>query len=91
MAQTPAEILAVAAKDVLADVATPRIANTQIATAIDFVCRNIQNRAGVRLLLACVLAKVHNSEVDVRKPYTEIDTPDSFSGRVYDEQYIGPS
>ena len=38
--------------------------------------------------MACLLAKVDKPEVDVRKPYTEIGTPDAFSGRGYDEQYI---
>ena len=42
----------------------------------------------VRLVIACLLAKVHNPRVDVRKPYTEIGDPDSFSGRTYDERYV---
>ncbi len=42
----------------------------------------------MRLLMACLLAKIHNPSVDVRKPYTEIGEADSFSGRTYDEQYI---
>jgi hypothetical protein len=48
------------------------------------------NRAGARLLLACALAKVVNPQVDIRKPYTEIGGSDSYSGRIYDETYIGP-
>lgn len=48
----------------------------------------MQNRAGVRALLACLLAKVHDPEVDIRKPYTEIGGPDSYSGRTYDERFI---
>jgi hypothetical protein len=36
------------------------------------------------------LAKSVNPSVDIRKPYTEIGTPDAYSGRVYDERYIGP-
>lgn len=50
------------------------------AEDVEYVCRNIQNRAGVRLLMACLLAKIHNPTVDVRRPYTEIGEPDSFSG-----------
>jgi hypothetical protein len=38
--------------------------------------------------MACLLAKVDKPGVDVRKPYTEIGTPDAFSGRTYDEHYI---
>jgi len=48
------------------------------------------NRAGVRLLLASLLAKCHRPFIDPRKPYTEIGGNDSFSGRTYDERYIGP-
>jgi hypothetical protein len=47
------------------------------------------NRAGVRLLMACMLAKVHRPEIDPRKPYTKIRSKDCFSGRTYDEQFIG--
>lgn len=38
--------------------------------------------------MACLLAKVYDPNVDVRKPYTEIGDVDAFSGRSYDEQYI---
>jgi hypothetical protein len=52
------------------------------------ICRSTSNRACVRLLMACLLAKLDRPEVDPRKPYTEIGSPDSFSGRTYDERYI---
>lgn len=68
--------------------ATPIVDDAEIVASIEYVCRNIQNRAGVRLLMACLLAKIHNPAVDVRKPYTEIGEADSFSGRTYDEGYI---
>jgi len=55
---------------------------------IEYVCRCLSNRAGVRLLMACMLAKIHRPEVDPRNPYTNIGTDDSFSGRTYDEQHI---
>jgi DNA adenine methylase len=38
--------------------------------------------------MSCLLAKIHNPAVDVRKPYTEIGGADSFSGRTYDEGFI---
>ena len=40
------------------------------------------------MLLAAALAKIDRPEVDIRKPYTEIGTTDSYSGRSYDEGYI---
>lgn len=52
------------------------------------IVTNITNRACVRLLMSCLLAKVHNPAIDIRKPYTEIGGLDSYSGRTYDEKYI---
>ena len=66
-----------------------RIVNDQnIAGRIEFVARNISNRAGVRVLIACSLAKIMNPGIDIRKPYTEIGAEDCYSGRTYDEAYI---
>lgn len=56
---------------------------------VDYVCRCMSNRAGVRLLMSCLLAKLDQPDsVDPRKPYTEIGSPGSFSGRTYDERYL---
>jgi len=66
----------------------PAVADTAILERIDYVCRCLGNRAGVRLLMSCMLAKLHRPEVDPRKPYTEIGGKDSFSGRTYDEQHL---
>ncbi|WAC06610.1 MAG: restriction endonuclease, SacI family [Thermodesulfobacteriota bacterium] len=59
-----------------------------IKKQIDYVCHCTSNRAGVRLLMACLLGKLDNPKVDPRMPYTEIGTNDCFSGRTYDERYI---
>jgi DNA adenine methylase len=64
------------------------ISDEAIAARVASVVNCSSNRAGVRLLLACMLAKVHRPEVDPRKPYTKIGTRDCFSGRSYDEQFI---
>lgn len=63
------------------------IGDIEIARLIEQVCRNT-NRAPARFLLACGLAKTHRPELDIRKPFTEINDPDSYSGRQYDENYI---
>lgn len=55
---------------------------------LEYVCTIISNRAGIRLLMSCLLAKIHKPHVDPRKPYTEIKSEDSFSGRTYDERYL---
>lgn len=65
------------------------IKNAETREKIDFVCGCMSNRAGVRLLMACMLAKIDRPEIDPRKPYTEIGGDDCFSGRTYDERYLG--
>ena len=67
----------------------PFIANEMIAERVASVVNCPSNRAGVRLLMACMLAKIHDPAVDPRKPYTKIESKDCFSGRSYDEQFIG--
>ncbi|MEQ8674547.1 MAG: restriction endonuclease, SacI family [Aggregatilineales bacterium] len=64
------------------------VIDNALQTQIEYVARNIQNRAGVRLLLACLLAKTHRPALNILKPYTEIGDSDSYSGRTYDEHYI---
>ncbi len=66
------------------------IITNEIEHRVDFVSRCLSNRATIRLLMACLLAKIHRPDVDPRKPYTEIGGNDSFSGRTYDEAYLTP-
>jgi hypothetical protein len=65
-----------------------QVKNDKIYERLVYVCRCISNRACVRLLMACLIAKIDDPKVDPRKPYTEINTPDCFSGRSYDEAYL---
>ncbi len=55
---------------------------------IEFICRCNANKAPIRFLMSCLLAKLDKPNVDIRKPYTEISGDDAFSGRYYDEAYI---
>lgn len=55
---------------------------------INYVTRCSTNRAAVRLLMSCLLAKIHQPKADIRKPYTEIGGKGAFSGRAYDEKYL---
>lgn len=84
----PDAILDLALRSALQNLHQPHIQDMEVVSSVEYVCRNIQNRAGVRLLMACLLAKIHRPEVDIRKPYTEIGDSDAFSGRTYDETYI---
>ncbi len=67
------------------------IADAAMRNRAEIVALCLKNRAGVRALLAGLLAKLHNPRIDIRKPYTEIagETGDDlYSGRFYDERYI---
>lgn len=64
------------------------ITDENIRERVEHICRCTSNRAGVRLLMSCLLGKLDNPTVDPRKPYTEIGGTDSFSGRTYDERYL---
>ena len=67
----------------------PFIGNAGLAARVSSVVNCPSNRAGARLIMACMLAKLHRPEIDPRKPYTKIGGKDCFSGRSYDEQFIG--
>lgn len=90
MTLSPDDILSQIYDAVTEDVNRPRVQHAEILHRIELVSRSISNRAGVRAILACSLAQVHDDTVDIRKPYTEIGDPDTFSGRAFDERYVAP-
>lgn len=88
MIKTCQQILEQAYTEANHDLTTFRIKKVTILEKVEYICRCQSNRAAVRLLLVCLLAKLEHPEYDPRKPYTEIGTDDSFSGRTYDEHYL---
>lgn len=84
----PANILDAAFERISVNLEYPIVVDVEIRQRVEYVSNNLSNRAGVRLLMACLLAKLHDPNVDLRKPYTQIGGNDCFSGRYYDEQYI---
>ncbi len=64
----------------------PIIADETLVTTIAYVTRATIG-AGVRLLLACALAKAHTPAIDIRKPFTNLGDR-SYSGRRYDENFV---
>ncbi len=84
----PADILDAALQRATVAINYSLVADPTIRDRVEYVAGNVANKAGVRLLMACLLAKVHNPSIDVRKPYTKIGGVDSFSGRKYDENYV---
>lgn len=89
MAGDPRHILESAYGRAIEHLATPLIDNPALIGRIEYLARLGSNRAGARFLLSCSLAKAFHPEYDIRKPYTEIGGPDSYSGRsVFDEGYV---
>ncbi len=84
--QTPSGILEHAYHQAANHSSKSFVDDEEIREKIDYVCRS-QTRSGIRALLACSLAKVHNPLVDIRKPYANLGN-DSYSGRTYDERYV---
>lgn len=60
-----------------------------IQNHIEFVCR-CSNQAGTRFLMACLVAKLSDPALDIRKPYTEIGGAGIYSGRHFDETFVTP-
>jgi hypothetical protein len=84
----PSQILEQSLERASANLSKPLVKNKRILEQTEYVCRCLSNRAGVRLLMACLLAKIDRPSIDPRKPYTEIGARDAVSGRSYDESYI---
>ena len=68
----------------------PQVKSRAVLQRIEYVVSCLENRACVRLLMACMLGKIDRPYIDPREPYTKIGGSSSFSGRAYDEQYITP-
>jgi hypothetical protein len=85
---TPEEILQGIRQRAAATLDASVVTDPAIRERVDYICRCISNRAGVRLLMSCLLGKLDKPNVDPRKPYTEIGGADSFSGRTYDERFL---
>lgn len=85
---TPEQILQGIQQRATASMNASVITDTVIRERVDYVCRCMSNRAGVRLLMSCLLGKLDKPNIDPRKPYTEIGGADSFSGRTYDERHL---
>jgi hypothetical protein len=64
------------------------VSSEELRKKVEFICRCNANKAPIRFLMSCLLAKIDKPSVDIRKPYTEIIGDDTYSGRHYDETYI---
>ena len=84
--ETPEQILDRIFKKASVAPYQPLIKKPAIAEQIETVCRT--QHASIRLLMSCLLGKLIDPNVDPRKPYTEIQDADCFSGRTIDEKYL---
>lgn len=84
---TPSEILDQVLQAAQSALSQRQTRHQENIDRLELICRYPDNRAPVRVLLACMLARAADAALDPRKPYTHIGTPDSFSGRMYDERY----
>jgi hypothetical protein len=85
---SPADVLARLYAKAVKSPLKAAVNDAETLERIDYVCRCLTNRAGLRLLMACMLAKIDRPHVDPRQPYTEIGGDLCFSGRTYDERYL---
>ncbi len=87
--RSPTDILALAYERASVGLDKPLLNDTHAASEVEFICR-CSNLAGTRFLMACLVAKLSDASLDIRKPYTEIGGPGIYSGRHYDETYVAP-
>ncbi len=85
---TPTEILEGLYQKAFANLSETAVESAIIKEKVEFVCRCNANKAPIRFLMSCLLAKIHNPQLDIRKPYTEIEGGNTYSGRFYDERYV---
>lgn len=83
----PTDILEKAYRHASAELKQPVISDSDAVTQVQLACGNPLWRANSRILLACLLAKIDNPKIDIRKPYRQ-DGERAYSGRSYDERYI---
>lgn len=86
----PSEFLEQIYREVRENPEKSLVSDDEMRAKIEFVCRCFTNKAPIRFLMSCLLGKLDNPSVDIRKPYTEISGKGTFSGRRYDEQFVEP-
>lgn len=86
----PAALLEEFYQDVRKNLEKSLIDDDELRGKIEFICRCLTNKAPIRFLMACLLGKLEDPKVDIRKPYTEIGGKGTYSGRGYDEQFVEP-
>ncbi len=84
----PLEVLERAYSKAVESDSTPLIDEAGIRQRLEYIIRISSNLSGVRVVMACALAKASDKSLDARKPYTKIGDSDVFAGRTYDQDFI---
>lgn len=86
---SPSEVLETAYRRAELNLEHSLIKDAEVAQSVRYICHYLNNRAPIRFLMACCLAKIDNPAIDIRAPYTEITdeaySKKKYSGRTYDE------
>ncbi len=85
---SPTERLESFFDEVTHDLTVSSVANQEARQKVEAISRCSFNKAPIRFVMACLLAKLDRPSVDIRKPYTEISGDDTYSGRHYDEAFL---
>jgi DNA adenine methylase len=83
----PAVVLEVAYQTAVDNIDKSVVRRAGLIDDVGYICR-CSNLSGTRFLMACLVAKLSNPAIDIRKPYTEIGGKGIYSGRHYDETYV---
>lgn len=85
---TPTDILESLFNEISGKKHKKSFVNNDLVSKVEYICRCNSNKAPIRFLMSCLLAKIHQPSIDIRKPYREIDGDDTYSGRSYDEKFV---
>jgi len=85
---TPTDILETLFKKVSGKKRKKSFVKNDLASKIGYICRCNSNKAPIRFLMSCLLAEIHQPNIDIRKPYKEIEGDGTYSGRSYDEKFV---
>jgi hypothetical protein len=76
----PAVILEIAYQTAVDNSDKSIVRGAELTDDVEYVCR-CSNLSGTRFLMACLVARLLNPTIDIRKPYTEIGGEGIYSMR----------
>jgi hypothetical protein len=74
----PLNILENIYKDANENLSESVVSHAMTKDYVEAICRCNANKAPIRFLMSCLLAKIDNQNIDIRKPYKEIRNDDTY-------------